>query len=153
MKAGTSEVDGIASTVAHASRNLVSRAVIVELVQTCNACPSQWEGRLADGRSIYIRFRHGELRATCAQTIEDAITYGAADLLAASFAVLDLPPKTSAKERRRQAHAHAASTRAGLLGGEMLLREQLPDDADDGCMQTEEMLTRLQRAGVFCQRQ
>jgi hypothetical protein len=31
------------------------------LTQTCTACPSQWEGRLVDGRPIYIRFRHGEL--------------------------------------------------------------------------------------------
>jgi len=34
---------------------------IETITQTCRACPSQWEGRLADGRPIYIRFRHGEL--------------------------------------------------------------------------------------------
>ena len=34
---------------------------IETLTQTCGTCPSQWEGRLADGRPIYIRFRWGEL--------------------------------------------------------------------------------------------
>jgi hypothetical protein len=35
--------------------------VIAELTQTCDRYPSQWEGRLDDGRPIYIRFRHDEL--------------------------------------------------------------------------------------------
>ncbi|TMJ12548.1 MAG: hypothetical protein E6G94_13515 [Alphaproteobacteria bacterium] len=34
---------------------------VVELRRTSTAGPSQWEGRLADGRSLYIRFRHDEL--------------------------------------------------------------------------------------------
>lgn len=36
--------------------------VIVELTQTCGACPSEWEGNLSDGRRIYIRFRWGYLK-------------------------------------------------------------------------------------------
>lgn len=35
---------------------------VVDLRQTCYACPSQWEGRLADGREVYVRYRHGVLR-------------------------------------------------------------------------------------------
>lgn len=31
------------------------------LVQTCSACPSQWEGNTADGDNLYIRVRHGAL--------------------------------------------------------------------------------------------
>ena len=27
--------------------------------QTCSACPTQWEGRLKDGREFYFRYRHG----------------------------------------------------------------------------------------------
>lgn len=34
---------------------------VAELRRTSVACPSQWEGRLADGRSLYVRFRHDEL--------------------------------------------------------------------------------------------
>jgi len=34
---------------------------LVKLVQTCFACPSQWEGKLDDGRMIYIRYRWGVL--------------------------------------------------------------------------------------------
>ena len=34
---------------------------LVELTQTCSAAPSQWEGRLNDGRVVYIRYRHGKL--------------------------------------------------------------------------------------------
>lgn len=32
---------------------------IVRLVQTCVACPSQWDGWTDDGRRIYIRYRWG----------------------------------------------------------------------------------------------
>lgn len=31
-------------------------------LQTCVACPSQWEGRTPDDRPAYIRFRHGRLQ-------------------------------------------------------------------------------------------
>lgn len=34
---------------------------IVELEQTCDSYPSQWEGRSDDGRYVYIRYRFGEL--------------------------------------------------------------------------------------------
>ena len=34
---------------------------IVQLERTCIACPSQWEGELDTGQSVYIRFRHGQL--------------------------------------------------------------------------------------------
>lgn len=34
---------------------------IVELERTCWGFPSQWEGKLEDGRPVYIRFRHGQL--------------------------------------------------------------------------------------------
>ena len=27
------------------------------LTQTCNACPSQWEGELTNGEELYIRYR------------------------------------------------------------------------------------------------
>jgi hypothetical protein len=34
---------------------------VKEIEQTCEACPSQWEGYTDDGRSIYIRYRWGFL--------------------------------------------------------------------------------------------
>lgn len=34
---------------------------VVELVQTCPTCPMQWDGTLADGRKLYIRYRWGLL--------------------------------------------------------------------------------------------
>ena len=37
---------------------------IARIVQTCEACPSQWEGFFDDGRAFYIRFRWGHLRMT-----------------------------------------------------------------------------------------
>lgn len=30
---------------------------LIELVNTCTDCPSQWEGKLEDGRNIYCRYR------------------------------------------------------------------------------------------------
>ncbi|MBI5940833.1 MAG: hypothetical protein HY859_10450 [Caulobacterales bacterium] len=35
---------------------------VAELKLTCSAAPSQWEGRLVDGRPIYIRYRWGTLQ-------------------------------------------------------------------------------------------
>jgi len=32
---------------------------LVKLVNTCTACPSQWEGKLDDGTPVYIRKRWG----------------------------------------------------------------------------------------------
>ncbi len=29
---------------------------------TCGGCPTQYEGSLADGRSVYFRYRHGHWR-------------------------------------------------------------------------------------------
>ena len=34
---------------------------VVSITQTCSACPSQWEGKLEDGRMIYIRYQYGGL--------------------------------------------------------------------------------------------
>lgn len=34
---------------------------VIELIQTCLACPSQWEGKTNDNREIYIRYRWGRL--------------------------------------------------------------------------------------------
>lgn len=37
---------------------------VVKLVQTCRACPSQWNAWLSDGRMIYVRYRWGTLSIT-----------------------------------------------------------------------------------------
>ena len=37
------------------------RLKVVKLEKTCRACPAQWEGKLEDGRMIYIRYRWGRL--------------------------------------------------------------------------------------------
>jgi hypothetical protein len=38
--------------------------IISELRETCASCPSQWEGKLSDGRNVYIRYRWGGLTVT-----------------------------------------------------------------------------------------
>jgi len=35
--------------------------VVASLKKTCTACPAQWEGKLEDGRALYVRYRWGEL--------------------------------------------------------------------------------------------
>ena len=34
---------------------------VASLTQTCERSPAQWEGRLDDGRPVYIRYRHSHL--------------------------------------------------------------------------------------------
>jgi hypothetical protein len=33
----------------------------MNIVQTCTACPSQWEITLDDGRALYVRYRYATL--------------------------------------------------------------------------------------------
>jgi hypothetical protein len=35
--------------------------IVKTIIQTCEACPSQWEGTLEDGRMFYARYRWGSL--------------------------------------------------------------------------------------------
>lgn len=46
---------------------------IIELNQTCTACPSQWEGKTEDGRYVYIRYRGSCLTAGIGATLDDAV--------------------------------------------------------------------------------
>jgi len=46
---------------------------VTTITQTCGACPSQWEGRLDDGRYLYVRYRFGTLRCSVGPTLDDAI--------------------------------------------------------------------------------
>jgi hypothetical protein len=32
--------------------------ILTDIVQTCVACPSQWDARTTDGRKAYVRYRH-----------------------------------------------------------------------------------------------
>lgn len=46
---------------------------VTKLTQTCGACPAQWEGETADGRSVYVRYRWGCLRVSFGPTVMDAV--------------------------------------------------------------------------------
>lgn len=46
---------------------------VTELTRTCVACPSQWEGRLDDGRWVYVRYRFGMLRVGVGATVDAAV--------------------------------------------------------------------------------
>lgn len=41
--------------------------------RTCEAFPSQWEGMLDNGKSIYIKYRHGKLKVGLGKTLSKAI--------------------------------------------------------------------------------
>ena len=34
---------------------------IQEITKTCESCPAQWEGKTDEGKTVYIRYRWGEL--------------------------------------------------------------------------------------------
>lgn len=52
---------------------------LVALRRTSLACPSQWEGTLADGRVVYARYRHGELSVGLGDDITEAVRNGMSD--------------------------------------------------------------------------
>jgi hypothetical protein len=41
---------------------------VTEITQTCSACPSQWEGKIEDGRMFYARYRWGCLSVRLSET-------------------------------------------------------------------------------------
>jgi hypothetical protein len=41
------------------------------ITQTCEACPSQWEGELVDGRFFYARYRWGYLSVRVSDSKEN----------------------------------------------------------------------------------
>jgi hypothetical protein len=49
---------------------------IVDLERTTWACPTQWEGKLEDGRTLYARCRHGELSVGVGADRDEAIDNG-----------------------------------------------------------------------------
>jgi hypothetical protein len=46
---------------------------VYDLRRTCIACPSQWEGRINDHGSIYIRYRWGTLTVRLSMTDANAV--------------------------------------------------------------------------------
>jgi hypothetical protein len=44
---------------------------IKDLVQTCSACPSQWEFRTFENRPVYVRFRWGYLEVRIGEPDKD----------------------------------------------------------------------------------
>lgn len=46
---------------------------IVELTRTCIASPSQWEGKLEDGRYAYLRYRFGNFTMSVGDSPKNAV--------------------------------------------------------------------------------
>jgi hypothetical protein len=49
---------------------------IISLSKTCEACPSQWEGKTAEGKKVYIRYRWGRLTMYIDGQLEFNGTFG-----------------------------------------------------------------------------
>jgi hypothetical protein len=50
-----------------------NRLKVVSLVKTCEACPSQWEAHLEDGRMLYIRYRWGNFNVYLSKSPSDKV--------------------------------------------------------------------------------
>ena len=127
---------------------------ITQLSKTCSCVPSEWEGRLADGRELYARYRHGVLRINLGASVEDAINYGTAPLLAAMSLVLDNPEYIQMQEAERERHLEreVRLKRAGLKRASEPVHLQLGDSLD-GSLSTRAMLEAAQQHGLRASRQ
>ncbi len=47
--------------------------MIKNLIQTCLACPSQWNAETEDGKTVYIRFRWGQLTVSVGNDMKAAL--------------------------------------------------------------------------------
>ena len=52
---------------------------IVDLIQTSERSPSQWEGALSNGMWLYVRYRHRELSIGVGVTLDQAIQASSAE--------------------------------------------------------------------------
>lgn len=50
-----------------------TRTRVKEIKKTCEACPSQWDGRSVDGERVYIRYRWGYLAVYLGEEFEKQI--------------------------------------------------------------------------------
>lgn len=50
-----------------------SPLIVLEMVRTSDAAPSQWEGVAATGDRVYVRYRHGRLTVSAGPTIDEAV--------------------------------------------------------------------------------
>lgn len=46
---------------------------IVDLIQSCERSPSQWEGALSNGGWLYVRYRHRQLSIGVGASLDQAI--------------------------------------------------------------------------------
>ena len=46
---------------------------VLEYKETCGACPSQWKGKLEDGKFIYIRYRWSTLEVGIGKDMAEAV--------------------------------------------------------------------------------
>jgi hypothetical protein len=51
----------------------MSMVIVNELEKTCDACPSQWEGKTIDGRHVYVRYRWGWLQVGFGPSLDAAV--------------------------------------------------------------------------------
>lgn len=49
------------------------RVRVVSLERTCGHSPSQWEGRLDDGRHVFIHYRHSSGTIGVGATLDEAV--------------------------------------------------------------------------------
>lgn len=50
------------------------KVTVASLYHTCDACPSQWQGRTSNGGHIYVRYRWGRLTIGVGETFDDALS-------------------------------------------------------------------------------
>jgi hypothetical protein len=79
-----------------------SRYIIVKAVQTCWACPSQWDAWTDEGQYLYLRFRHGV--GTVEEQPSPDLSSWADDLPVIEFTHEELDGSISLKEFAVRAH-------------------------------------------------
>lgn len=50
------------------------KVIVTKVVQTCHACPAQWNAETSTGDHLYVRYRWGWLQIGAGPTHEAAVT-------------------------------------------------------------------------------
>jgi hypothetical protein len=118
---------------------------LVQLKQTCSACPAQWEGQLEDGRKLYARYRWGHLSVGVADTLDEAVMcHGTPKRL---LPQIDETGSLLDQYRQMMAHSHYLRYKEHHGQAEMIVDTDIGDSMD-GFMDEDDFLGYLKDAGV-----
>jgi hypothetical protein len=92
-------------------KDTLEKIKVTEVEQTCFGCPSSWNGKTADGKEIYARYRWGYLRVM----VDEEVVFGQQ--------LRDDPPAPVEEYQQMHDNGMNLDTVLGMMESDETLRE------------------------------